>query len=60
MKHVGEAQPATEAVRPPREREASVPPSPPERSPDQDYFDESFLEGIRGVGALLRRRRKKE
>lgn len=60
MKHVGEAQPAAEAVGPPLESETPVPLPIPERSPDQDDFDASFRAGIRGVGALLRRRRKKE
>ncbi|HEU4560963.1 MAG TPA: hypothetical protein VFS20_24135 [Longimicrobium sp.] len=32
----------------------------PERSPDQDDFDASFRAGIRGLGELLRRRRKKQ
>ena len=60
MKHVGEAQPAAEAVGPPLESELPGPYPVPERSPDQDDFDASFRAGIRSMGELLRRRRKKQ
>lgn len=58
MKHVGEPQPAAEIVGPPGGDAAA--PLHPERSPDQDDFNESLRAGMRSMAAVLRSRRKQK
>jgi hypothetical protein len=57
MKHPGQVQPAEEVLRRPEPGPAEYP--IPVRSEDQDDFDVSFRAGVRSMGDLLRRRRKK-
>jgi len=57
MKHVEEAAVGPEISQPelPGKGSAALPPLPSE---DQKYFDEAFRAGIRGVGELVRKRKK--
>ena len=57
MKHVDEVVATPDAIgtRLPENDHGALPPLPSE---DQKYFDEAFRAGIRGVGELVRKRKK--
>jgi hypothetical protein len=55
MRHLDEASAAAEVV--PRPSDAATPARP---SPDQEFFNESLRAGVRGLGELVRNRKKKK
>jgi hypothetical protein len=57
MKHVDEvaAAPGTIGTRLPENDHGALPPLPSE---DQKFFNESLMEGVRSMGALIRSRKK--
>jgi len=57
MKHVEEAAVGPEISQggPPGECPGALPPLPSE---DQKFFNESLMEGVRSMGALIRSRKK--
>jgi hypothetical protein len=57
MKHVEEAAVGPEITQPevPGNGPAALPPLPSE---DQKFFNESLMEGVRSMGALIRSRKK--
>jgi hypothetical protein len=55
LRHLDEASAAAEIVRPPPAEAAPTLPSP-----DQKFFNESLRTGVRGLGELVRNRKKKK